>query len=220
MARKIGNGVLKHVPMTGSLKYVFNSKLRSSLYDDFGQLAVGEGFSVAGAILGANSPRPTRASKRNAPPIGYEGSFCADDKIAALRKKGYRISRGKIRVPSLSDLSSSVYVTINGVKYAWQMSLPATAQGEEAAIMTALGISYADPDTDAGDLVWGADFPKPARAAIQRVDGDGNVAASFSTFCDDAKEGDDALIEAGWTFTAGIQSQTEFTNLLRARGLE
>lgn len=219
MARKTGNGVLKYIPLTGDLKYIFNSKLRSSLYADFGQVSVTSKFNVAGAILGANSPRPSRASKKNAPPIGYEGSFCSDENIASLRKKGYRISRGKLRVPSSSALSKSVYVTVNGVKYAWQMSLPSTEQGELSAIITALGLNEADPK-DSGDLVWGADFPKPARAEILRLDGEGNVAASFSTFCDDTKEGDAALVEAGWNFTSGSTSQAALTNLLRSRGIE
>lgn len=219
MARKTGNGVLKHIVMQANLKYVFNSKLRSTLYDNFGQLPVDADFSVAGAILGANSPQPSRASKRNAPPIGYEGSFCAEANIVALRRQGYRISRGKTRVPTLSALSNSVYVTINGVKYAWQMSLPSAEQGSVGEIVQQLGISVADPDADASDLVWGADFPKPARANIQRVDGNGNITASFSTFCDDAKVGDEALVTAGWSFDSGIYAQAAFSNLLKARGL-
>ena len=218
MARKTGQGTLMYVSLEGIIKYVFASKLKESLRSDFGQTRVTKAFNVTGAILGANSPSPTKASKKF--PDGYEGSYCSNAQISALRKKRYRITRPKLRVPSASNLSKAVYVTINGVKYAWQMSLPNAEQGSFEELSGPIGITPVDLSADNADLVWGASFPKPARATFVKTEANGDVIATFSSFCDDSKHGDPALTDAGWEFSDGVYTQTEFNNLLQALGAE
>jgi hypothetical protein len=128
-----------------------------------------------GYIFGANSPKPARASRRRA--TGTVSSFISASAIATARQQGWRVGKAKLRRGGSTAKSSVVYVTIQGVKYAW--SLPndtATAIGN----LQSLGIRQATAaDTD---LVFGASDPKPPQA--YRTIGTGTDVDTISTFYD------------------------------------
>lgn len=159
-----------------NIKYGFWSGLKTSLRDNYGQTEIIASTKVEGLVIGANSPKPYRASTKSS--SGYESSWCSHDKVAALKKAGYQVLSPKVRSASVTKLSKTVYVTINGIKYAWQMPLPPSGVD-----LTALGVK--DATANDNDLVFGASFPKPPRVSklIQTTDGGG----LFSSFCDPSK---------------------------------
>jgi hypothetical protein len=194
MAREFGPGTWRYVNLTlggETLKYVFNSKLKDTLKTEFGQTDVTSQFNVQGAVLTPRRPKPARASKRF--PDGFEGSYCSSDKIRALKADGYTITRPKLATFNQTDLSRVLYVNINGVKYAWRR--PRNLGGE--VDLTALGVEIA---TDQTDLVFGADFPRPAQAVLA-IQSQG----SYRSFVDNSKvDGatlDQAAATAGWSLT-------------------
>lgn len=163
-------------PATGNLRYGFSTGLRSSLRGQFGQIAIVGTSNVQNLVIGANAPKPARASKLLA--SGYEGSYCAHGNRGRLKQSGYKITRPKVRLPGAGRFSDPVYVTINGIKYAW--NIPNDAGLNRAG----LGIKAAGRDDS--DLVWGASFPKPAIAAVQSG---ANLADRHSSFVDPTNEG-------------------------------
>ncbi|WP_024547128.1 hypothetical protein [Picosynechococcus sp. NKBG15041c] len=191
MAREFGSGVWRYVTLNlgGSpLKYVFNSKLKDSLKTEFGQTDITAQFNVQGAVLTPRRPKPARASKRLID--GFEGSYCSSDKVRTLKADGWSITRAKIGTFNQTDLSRVLYVNINGVKYAWRR--PRNLGGE--VDLQALGVETA---TDQTDLVFGADFPKPAQA-VRDITGQG----SYRSFVDNSRvDGatlDNGAVSAGW----------------------
>lgn len=192
MAREYGSGTWRYVNLVigaTTYKYVFLSRLKDTLKTEFGQVDITPQFNVQGAILSANRPKPARASKRFVD--GYEGSFCSSDKIKPLKADGYSITRPKLAIYNQTELSRVLFVTLNGVKYAWRR--PRNAGGE--VDLTALGVETASGEVD---LVFGADFPKPAQAVIE-LPGQG----SYRSFVDNTKvDGatlDAAAVSAGWS---------------------
>lgn len=166
-----------------NLKYTFKTRVKTTTSTDLGHTTVGVAqiSTAQGYVIGANSPKPPRASKSTE--TGIEGSFVDKDKIASAKAAGYSIQRGKRRTPRKTKFTVVKYVDINGIKYAWNSP---TAQG--APSLDALGATDA---TDNDQVVFGADFPKPPRVKIGI--GDNN---SYSSFVDPNKF-DDA-IAAGW----------------------
>ncbi|QCS50312.1 hypothetical protein FEK30_13265 [Picosynechococcus sp. PCC 11901] len=200
MPRKFGPGTWRYVNVkigTATLKYVFRSKLKDSLKTEFGQTDVSAQFNVANAVLSPNRPKPARASKRF--PTGYEGSFCSTDKISALKLNGYTVTKPKLALIGPGGFSRVLYVTINGVNYAWRR--PKNAGGEVA--LTELGVK--DADGSELDLVFGADFPKPAQA-IRTITSQG----TYRSFVDNSKvqngQLDQAAADAGWAVTELAQT--------------
>lgn len=154
-----------------SLRYGFRSRLRDSERSRFGQTVVDSTENVTGLVIGANAPKPARAAKKAA--TGWEGSYCSHSVIATLKTAGYRITAGKAtRKPrAANSISKVVYVTVNGVKYAWY-SPSSTVSANTGGV----GIKDASPSDN--DLIFGAEFPKPPRYKI--IVGDD----SFSSFID------------------------------------
>jgi hypothetical protein len=206
MAREYGPGTWRYVTIAGGagIKYVFNSKLKDGLKGDFGQTDITSAFNVANAVLSPNRPKPARASKRLSD--GYEGSFCSSANIATLRANGYRITPAKFGLANQTTLSRVLYVEINGIKYAWRRP----RQTGSNVDLTALGVQDASGETD---LVFGADFPKPAQAQIA-LEGLG----SYRSFVDNSKV-DGATLDAGassagWVLTSPQRiSAQELLNL-------
>lgn len=175
MARNYNERVLVAVNLlqTFPLKYGFNSGLRESLRDNFGQGVIDLLAPPPLFVLGANRPKPYRATKRLT--TGYESSWCSWDKVPTLKSDGYRIQRPKFRSPNKTKLTAPVYVTIRGIKYAWPLS--SSGLGIAGSPDTSsLGLQNATADDT--DLVWGASFPKPPKASTQTANG------TYSTFVD------------------------------------
>lgn len=202
MAREYGSGTWRWVSLvigSTTLKYVFDSKLKDSLKSEFGQIDVTAQFNVTNAVLSPNKPKPARASKRLAD--GHEGSFCSSDKIKPLKADGFQITRPKLATFNQTTLSRVLFVTLNGVKYAWRR--PRNTGGE--VDVNPVGAQDA---TDETDLVFGADFPKPAQGVIL-IPGQG----SYRCFVDNTKvDGatlDAAAASAGWSLTSPQEINVE-----------
>lgn len=140
-------------------------------------------------VLGCNSPKPPRASKKFADVAhGHESSFVSSDNMTAARADGWNLTQGKAwRKASSSDYSQTVYVTINGIKYAWISSrVP-------VALATGLDIGQVGVQVATAaekNLIFGCSFPKPPRASRELTPDD-----RFETFRDPSVEN----IPAGWT---------------------
>lgn len=175
-------------PYQGSnLKYGFATNIDAAQSTQLGQTTL-TGANPAGFIFGANSPKPARASRRFA--TGIVSSFIDVGSIVTARAAGWSVGKGKRRGASNSARSKTVYVTIGGIKYAWQ--LPADTEASIGGL-AALGIQVA---TNANtDLVFGATTPKPDRAQKTVVSGaNTNI---ISTFFDPS-----ITLPAGWSVIA------------------
>jgi hypothetical protein len=197
MARNTNASIPVTVTINGytGLRYGFLSRIREALMDNLGQTKIYSTISdMTGIVFGANSPKPPRASKLFA--TGYESSFCSSDKIASLKADGWQIKRAKkARMPITTDRSKAYYVTINGIKRAWNSANSATMP---TSLITATGIKEATK-TETG-LIWGASFPFPSKARTVLADG-----STYSTFVDPSKE--DSL-PADWILD---QSKSNYT---------
>lgn len=166
-----------------NLKYGFRSGVEESFRGQLGQTVVAAA-DLQNLVVGANRPKPARASKKRA--TGYEGSFCSYDQIATLKQNGFSITPGKgPRLAKATTLSKPVYVTVNGIKYGW-MSPVSTMP------VTVGSIGVKDVGGTDTDILYGCEFPKPPRMKfINDTTGD-----SFSSFADPSNV-DQA--PAGWT---------------------
>lgn len=169
-----------YVPLTTlNINYGFRTNI------DEGDATVLGHVAVAGAypdnfVLGANAPKPPRASRVRI--TGTTSSFISPDQIATARAAGWRLT-GRTRTRSGANTlrSTPVYVNIGGIKYAWNM--PDETYTAIAGDAAGLGIQAAtSADTD---LVWGASFPKPPKVAKLVITGDDTT--NYSTFCDSSR---------------------------------
>lgn len=159
MARNYNNRVLRWVKISAlaaNLKYGFQSGLDSGKIGLFGQSNVTTG-DLQGLVIGANNPKPMEAKRKFA--VGWTISFCSYDKVTDLKAQGYQVQAPKTRtrLARSTNLSQTYYVTVNGVKYAWQMPLLGSG-GANPAPVGARAAAVGDTD-----LVFGAQFPKPPR---------------------------------------------------------
>lgn len=183
---------------TTTINYGFLTGLKVADRTDFGQIEITNQLPTA-FCFGANAPKPARASKRE--PTGYVSSFCADDKINTLKDAGYSTTRKRQRSPQLGGLSKTVYITIDGIKYAW--NTPAIATEPEGYNSTGIQAATANDL----DLVYGAEFPKPPRYATE-ISGADNLSGTFSTFVDPSNEAQ--LGTAGWRKMKGKSTYPGF----------
>jgi hypothetical protein len=176
----------------GSLTCVFGSKQdMTGLATDLGITAIADATQIpgVGVFTGANSPRLPRGSKM----IGSKkkSSFC-DPSVAGTKDDvdiKYPKSRTRtIHTPTDASLVVSVFVEIDAVERAWNMSK--TQYTLINGDFTELGISLCDKN-NAPDYVWGCEAPFPARAKKYNPTGveGGDV---YVTFCSKLKE--DSLV--------------------------
>lgn len=146
----------------------------------------------ANAFFQANSPKPPRATQKT--PLGSNGTFCAAANIAALKAAGYTVKPGKVKSLNLASGASgvvTVYVLVDGVKYAWNMNQ--IRYNRLTADLGGLGVEIATA-ADRNTLVWGATCPKPAKVAKFFEAGEGG-GDTLSCFASSTKEND---LPAGW----------------------
>lgn len=158
-----------------ALKYGFKTNIDEAQSTQLGQTAI-TGNLPAGTVVGANSPKPARASKRFA--SGTVSSFIDVGAIPTARTTGWKIGKAKIRRGGSSARSVAVYVTILGIKYAW--NIPRRNWAAYQSELTAMGVKLATNDD--ADLVWGASTPKPPR--VYKVVAQGDSINTISTFAD------------------------------------
>lgn len=178
-----------------TLKYAFLTNIPAGDRTELGQTAVTPVMMtsvVVGLVAGCSYPKPNRATKRTALRVTSSYHDLSKTK-AALRKLGYKIRRftGNSQFRSgNTSLVQTVYVTVNGVRYAWNQP-KVTETNITAAVMATLGVRKAAIG-DAGELVFGADLPKPPRAGTTIIAGDD--VKDLSTFYDPS-----ATLPDGWT---------------------
>jgi len=185
--------VIKHGEGT-NVKYGFKCRLQKE--GNYLELGITKSPTIDAAflqdfVLGCNSPKPNRATKRETTDThGYESSFISTANIADAKKKGWKIARSKVpQAPSNTTLSHTCYVTLNGIKYAWQAAkVPAGV----TVAYDAIGVKIVAAGAKESGLIWGATFPKPPRAEIEIKIGES--ISNFSTFADPAK----FPLPAGW----------------------
>lgn len=186
MARRRGEQVKVYVKR-GELDYGFKTtkNVHNFVKNNLGQTTYA---GKAGVVFGANSPKPSRATKEFE--TGSISSFCSDAKIAELRKDNWVVtSNGSIRGIKTGGKTRTVYVEMpGGYKHAWNIT------AAEASLAAILGFKLAQSN-EAGDLVWGVNSPKPPRAA-KRENG-----SSTSTFIKPQASVIDKAIEVGFSIT-------------------
>jgi hypothetical protein len=171
---------LVYVPLgTGdtNINYGFNTNMDEADKALLGHVAVNLASPPPRFVLGANRPKPGRATKRSA--AASNSSFYAASQTTALRAAGWRVGFPKLRPGKGANglLSKEYYVTISGIKYAWPLS------NDVAARLGDLGqLGLRLTQNTENDYVFGARFPKPPKAASISV-GDNGV-SSVSTFYD------------------------------------
>lgn len=177
------------VPFTGAtLKYGFLTSVATAVGTACGHVAVDRANLPTGLVFGANAPKPGRASKRRAD--GVDSTFYDVSKVSALRTAGYSLTAATIRRGRATVASKAVYVKLEGIKYAWRMPLGTyTKIGEDR---TVLGIE--DADKNDKELIWGARYPKPPKAAKTIITG--SAVDVISTFVDPAAMD---TLPPGWT---------------------
>jgi hypothetical protein len=163
------------------ITYAFRTTIKETEGAVLGHAALTAASPVTGLIFKANSPKPKRASKTFA--TGTSSSYISPAAITAAVAAGWDIAKAKPNGrKSNSRFQIVVYVTINGVKYAWAMRKRQLAL--LADNLSALGIKKATGNEN--DLVFGASFPKPPRIKSVTTSGTGSdaVAQSSNTFYD------------------------------------
>lgn len=179
-------------PFTGSpTKYGFMTNVLAAVGTDCGHNEVTGDFPT-GLVIGANAPKPGRATKRGT--TGTGGSFYDIANRASLKAAGYSTTAPRIRRGGAGANSRAVYVDLDGVRYAWRM--PQTTFANVSGVLSDLGITEC---TGAEvNLVWGASYPKPPKASTT-ITGAGGV-NTISTFIDPASL---SGLPDGWSTSSG-----------------
>lgn len=178
---RYGSRSLVYVPIGTICNYGFNTNMDESSKSALGHVAVNIGQPPAKLVLGANRPKPGRATQRTA--AASNSSFFDANKSSELRTAGWKLSFPKLRSGKGGNglLSKEYYVTISGIKYAWSLSDDVSTR--LGATLGELGLQPTSP-TD-NDYVFGARFPKPPRATKKLIGDDGST--TCSTFYDPSK---------------------------------
>lgn len=150
-----------------NIQYVFNSRLKDSLRDNFGQTVVTAQLPLTGTLYKVNNFKPARASKFINTADGYEGSFCSDSSVKTLRDDGFSIKTKFFRPQGISGRAESelYYATINGLKIGYRLS---KRLNMPTNFTTATGLTKAT----SGDIVFmGASFPRLGFVSYVGADG-------------------------------------------------
>ncbi|MEC4804429.1 MAG: hypothetical protein SAJ12_10515 [Jaaginema sp. PMC 1079.18] len=150
------------------VRYGFRTSVKGTTSTALGHVAglTAAGTLAAGVVLGANSPKPPRATKIDSSE-GYESSFFSYDKLADLRgDPSWTLTAGRLRKPRISKRSNMVGVSARGVTsgtytYAWVMpKAQYVLLGNTGR--TNLGIFDID-DSNYTKALFGINRPKPPR---------------------------------------------------------
>lgn len=191
---KYDNKDLVSVPLENGLIYVFATNVDSVARTALGHTPV-PAVTPALAFQGGNSPKPKRARILTAD--GWNSSFITSvaATVATAKAAGWQVqktTRKRGLVPTSGSRATTVYVTVRGIKYAWNMPKESIATITQASL-TALGVNIATA-ADLNTLVWGASTPVPAKATFFNPAGPGG-GDNLSTFVGQAEE--DSL-PTGW----------------------
>src|SRR6185503_12048711 len=120
---KYDNKDLVSVPLSNGLIYVFATNVDAVARTTLGHTAV-PAITPALAFQGGNSPKPRRARILTAD--GWNSSFISATAatITAAKTAGWQVSKREEQrglVPASGARATTVYVTVRGIKYAWNM---------------------------------------------------------------------------------------------------
>lgn len=172
------------------IKYGFPTNLEAADRSVLGHASVfGANGYVAGLVLGANAPKPAVARKFTVTK-GYQSSFVNAGNIRSAANAGWKIGRAKIRRGGKAERAYGVYVTIEGIKYAWYMRKDLFENPTMKTDMGKLGIQQVSGDKD---YVWGARYPTPPSAKFTAVGTQGRK--TLTTMIDPSKSNS---LPSGW----------------------
>ncbi len=183
-----GTRVRVFVNLAGGIRYGFsvNEKTLTAYGDRCGLNKIDNSTPNPDQIIfGANSPKPNRVVFTDATSKRKISTFVAPDKEDDVVKGGGKVVKSSVkRGLTASKLVKTVYVPLNGYKYAWNHSEADKKYRTELGIIEATGAET--------DLVFGS-FPKPP-VASKLVNG-----KRVSTFCDGSKASE--IQQKGWSIT-------------------
>ncbi len=187
-----------------NIHYAFKTTIKESESTALGHTALIGSSPIAGIILRANAPKPPRATKRLASGA-TSTSYIDDGAYLTAAAAGWnilssRISGGRRRKTRRTTV---VYVTLNGVKYGW--NIRDTLLAKLKSSLEALGVKTALP-SDA--IVFGASFPKPPTVTVFTEVGGETV--STTTFYDPSNE---ATLSANYETKAGRHTALDWTSM-------
>lgn len=177
------------VPLPNGLNYVFQTNVDAVARTALGHTALPTPVPAL-SFSGGNSPKPRKARILTAD--GWNSSFMAETPalIATLKTGGWQIQRPSKTQGIITGSAAravTVYVTVRGIKYAWNMASETRAALTDATL-TALGINVATT-ADIPTLVWGASLPRPAKVEFKRTTAPlGGTSDTLSTFVGQAQE--------------------------------
>lgn len=174
--------------------YAFYTNIPDASRTKLGIVTLAPGTELPnGAVMACSYPKPARASKRFTD--RSTSSFVADSAIPGAKLDDWTVTRTR-KLPKIhlgnntNSLVRTVYVKVNGIKYAW--NCPKTSLEKITdAVLTTLGIKYATAD-DLTELCFGATYPKPPKAKKQ-LGATADDLSVVSTFYDPDKP-----LPAGW----------------------
>jgi hypothetical protein len=159
--------------------------------------------TTLGMYTGGNSPRLSRLTV--AVTTGKKSTYCNPDSVPAgtgVVKNPRRQFRGIIPVAAGKKVIS-VYVSVLGVKRAWNMKK--SQHDKISGDFSALGIEEAAA-SDVQELVWGCEAPYPAKATKFDSTGAGG-GNQYTTFVSTAKENG---LTNGWSLVSSSMSINKY----------
>ena len=187
MARR-GSKVLVAVTIDGlaGFRYGFTTNQKPSVRTQLGQQLITTAIvDISKLAISPQRPKPARATGETA--TGSVSGFCDSGSIATLRAAGFTIEPPKFGFRGGSR-SRTLYVPINGMKYAWVRGNE--GEGSSEVLTSRLGVKEASAsDTD---LIFSPNFPQPPRVVRDHPNG-----GTTSYFVEPDKI-DDAIAD-GWS---------------------
>lgn len=183
-------------PIVGSpYRYGFPTNIDESRGEQLGHTLVA-GALPEGYIVGANLPKPARATRRFVD--GTTSSFIDAGSVISARNLGWSVGQAKIGTGGTTARATIVYIRMGLVKYAWPMRN--TTRARIQPDFAGLGIVESTPADK--DLVFGSRIPKPPKATKTVITGD--EVDTLGTFYDP-----DTDLPEGWSGTGSKQDPLE-----------
>lgn len=150
------------------LKYGFRTNVEAAASTALGHalVTVTDNNFPVGFCLGANSPRPARATKKSA--AGMRTSYCDATKRAEATAAGWKVGPALVRQAAPTRFTRTVYVTFQENKFGWRLPLQVLAKvGTDD--LAALGINVATGTEK--DIIYGTSYPYLPIATKENDDG-------------------------------------------------
>ena len=151
-----------------TVKYGFRTNVDAATSTALGHAAVTvtDNAYPVGFCLGANSPKPARASKKFA--TGLKTSYCDATKRAEATTAGWKVGPASVRRAAETRFTQTVFVTFEGNKYGWRLPKAVIAKVTVAEFAN-LGIEVATGTEK--DIIYGASIPRLPVATKENADG-------------------------------------------------